>query len=154
MGFIAKPPPRDSQRERLYAAEREVAAAMRDLLPTVGEMQAFVDEILGSRWLQSRFGNRMLGPITVLNGHGQRAATAHCFMSTINMPKGTRSKFIVIHEVCHILTDRFYGQDTTEAHGPQFATFELMLVSHILGTRLPRSTCGVRKERRGPLVSN
>jgi putative metallohydrolase (TIGR04338 family) len=106
---------------------------MRDLLPSVGQMQAYVDAILGSPWLQCHFGSRLLDPITVLGGKGQRQATAHCFMSTIKMPKGSRSKFIVLHEVAHILTDRLYGQDVTEAHGPQFATVEMMLVNHFLG---------------------
>ena len=133
MGYIAKPPPRDSQCGRLYQAEGEVKAVMRDVFPNVGQIQAFVDEILRSHWLQSHFGTRMLAPITVLNGHGQRDATAHHFMSEIRMPRGTRSKFIVLHEVAHILTDRLYGQDVTEAHGPQFATLELMVVGHFLG---------------------
>jgi len=104
---------------------------MRDQLPKIEQMQAFVDEIL--RGLQAHFGSGMLNPITVLPGHSRRQATAHYFMSTIKIPKAGRSKFIVLHEVAHILTDRYYGQDTTEAHGPQFATFLLMLVSHFLG---------------------
>jgi len=131
MGFIAKPPPIDSQRNRLYSAERQTKAYLRDKLPKIEQMQAFVDEIL--RGLRSQFGSRMLSPITVVAKHGQRQATAHFFMSTIKIPKAGRSKFIVLHEVAHILTDRYYGQDMTEAHGPQFATFELMLVNHFLG---------------------
>ena len=133
MGFIAKPAPRDTQRGRLYQAENEVKAVLRDVLPTVGQMQSFVDEILRSRWLQGQFGTRMLSPITVVAKHGQRQATAHFFMSTIKIPKAGRSKFIVLHEVAHILTDRLYGQDVTEPHGPHFATFLLMLVGHFLG---------------------
>jgi putative metallohydrolase (TIGR04338 family) len=133
MGFIAKPPPRDSQRGRLYQAENEVAAILRDELPKIGQMQAFVDEILRSPWLQGQFGTRMLAPITVVGGHGQRDATAHCFMSEISMPRALRSKFIVLHEVAHILTARFYGEDRFAAHGEHFATFLLMLVDHFLG---------------------
>ncbi len=131
MGFIVRSRPRDEQRSRLYAAENQIQAFLRDPLPTNGEMQAFVDEIL--RGLQSQFGSRMLSPITVVAKHGQRQATAHFFMSTIKIPKAGRSKFIVLHEVAHILTDRYYGQDVMEAHGPQFAAFELMLVDHFLG---------------------
>ena len=41
MGFIAKPAPRDTQRGRLYQAENEVKAVLRDMLPTVGQIQAF-----------------------------------------------------------------------------------------------------------------
>ena len=131
MSFIAKPPPIDSQRGRLYAAENQIEAFLRDRLPKIEQMQAFVDEIL--RELQSQFGSRMLSPITVLPGHSRRKATAHYFMSTIKIPKAGRSKFIVLHEVAHILTDRYFGQDVTEAHGSQFATFLLVLVKHFLG---------------------
>ena len=106
-------------------------AFLRDGLPKIEQMQAFVDEIL--RGLQAHFGTRMLSPITVVNKRGKRQATAHYFLSTIKVPKALRSKFIVLHEVAHILTDRYYGQDATEAHGPQFATFLLMLVKHFLG---------------------
>ena len=49
------------------------------------------------------------------------------------MPKRLRSRFIVLHEMCHILTDRYYGEDAVAAHGPQFATLELTLVGHFLG---------------------
>jgi len=132
--LIVKPAPRDAQRKRLYTAEKQIKAFLRDLLPTIGEMQGFVDSILGSRWSQDYFGSRMLAPIAVRGGRRwwQRRALAHCFMSEISMPRGARSKYIVIHEVCHILTDRFHGQDRTAAHGPEFATFLLALVGHLL----------------------
>ena len=135
MTFIAKPSPRDRQRGKLYAAEREVAAFLRDNLPTIMEIQAYVDSILRSPWLQGQFGSRMLSPITVRGGRSkrQRDADAHSFMSEISMPKALRSKFVVIHETCHIITERFYGQDMTESHGPEFATFLLMLVGYFLG---------------------
>ena len=132
--LIVKAAPRDLQRKRVYAAESQVKAFLRDLLPTIGEMQGFVDSILRNRWSQDYFGSRMLAPIAVRGGRRQRQrrALAHCFMSEISIPRGARSKFIVTHEVCHILTDRFHGQDRTAAHGPEFATFELMLVNHFV----------------------
>jgi putative metallohydrolase (TIGR04338 family) len=134
MGYILRSRPRDEQRKRLYAAENQTEAFLRDPLPKIEQMQAFVDEILRSPWLQGQFGNRMLSPITVVNGRRKRQATAHYFMSAIKIPSALRSKFIVLHEISHILTDRYYGQDATEAHGPQFATFLLLLVDHFLGT--------------------
>ena len=135
MVIIAKRRPWESQRARLYAAERQVKAFLHDPLPTVTEMQRYVDELLRSRFLQDYFGSRMLTPITVVGKRrwNQQNANAHCFISEISMPTGLRSKFVVIHEVCHILTDRFFGQRMSEAHGPEFATFLLMLVNHFLG---------------------
>ena len=136
MVFIARRRPPESQRERLYAAEHQVKAFLRDRLPTIAEMQGYVDGMLRSRWMQDYFGSRMLTPITVLGKRrwNQRRANAHFFRSEISMSKELRSKFVLIHEVCHILTERFHGQHMTEAHGPEFATFQLMLVDHFLGT--------------------
>ena len=126
--FIPKRSPRDEQRERLYAAEHEVAAFQRDKLPTVPEMQRFVDSILGSRWLRTNFAASMAMPITVLNGYGRRMPCADAYQSTIAMPKGGRSQFIVCHEVAHVFCDRCHG-DAFPFHGAEFATFELELVS-------------------------
>jgi len=135
--FIAKLSPRDKQRSRLYKAEKETKAFLRDPLPSIVELQGYVNSILKSRWLQDHFGSRMLAPITVRGGRskGQRDADAHSFMSEISMPKWSRSRFITLHEVTHIITERYYGQDMTESHGPEFATFLLMLVGHFLGAQ-------------------
>lgn len=130
--WIARHAPRDDQRIRVYRAQGETAAYLRDLLPTIQEAQNYVDAILESHWMQSRFGSSVLAPITVLPARG-RDATAQYYLSTIALPKATKSKFIVIHEVCHIVTDRYYGEDCTAAHGPQFTTFLLGMVDYFLG---------------------
>jgi putative metallohydrolase (TIGR04338 family) len=106
---------------------------MRDPLPTILEMQGFVDSILKSRYLQTYFTPRVLAPITVLSGRRPREATAMSFLSTIAMPEWSRTKLIVLHEMAHILADRYHGQDFIEGHGRQFATFFLDLVDHFLG---------------------
>ena len=135
MGIIIRHAPRERNAMHLYSAERQVKAFLRDLLPTIAEMQGYVDGILRDRWSQDYFGSRMLTPITVVGVRrwNQRRANARCFTSEISMSKELRSRFVIIHEVCHILTERFHGQHLTEAHGPEFATFELMLVNHFLG---------------------
>ena len=133
MGFIVRLRPKDEQRKRVYAAEREVAALTRDPLPTIAEMQGFVDSILNSRHLQTLFTARVLAPITVLSGRRPREATAMSFLSTIAMPEWSRSKLIVLHEVSHIFADRYYGSDFIEGHGKEFATFFLDLVGQFLG---------------------
>jgi len=132
LGYILRSRPRDEQRKRLYQAEREIEALLRDPLPTIAQMQHFVDEILKSRYLQTYFTPRVLAPITVLSGRRPRQATAMSFLSTIAMPHGARYKLIVLHEMAHILADRYYGADFIEGHGREFATFFLDLVSHFL----------------------
>ena len=132
MGLIFVRRPRDYQCSRLYRAEREVAAYLRDSLPTVADIQRYVDEILRNPWMQLRFGSSVRAPITVVGGR-QRPAFAQTYYASISMPKWSRCKLIVIHEMCHILVDRYYGQDCTAGHGPEFATFELALVECFLG---------------------
>jgi len=68
MGYIVRSRPRDEQRKRVYAAERQSKAFLRDPLPTISEMQQFVDSILKSRYMQTLFTSRVLAPITVLSG--------------------------------------------------------------------------------------
>ena len=148
----------NAQRERLYAAEHQVKAFLRDLLPTIAEMQGFVDGILRNRWIARLFWLAYAYPdhgSWASDGGGSESANAHCFTSEISMSKELRSKFVVIHEVCHILTDRFYGQRMSEGHGPEFATFELMLVNHFLGAEDCQdllgafARCGVAHSYRG-----
>ncbi len=105
---------------------------MRDQLPTLAEMQAFVDSILKARCLRRYFTSSVLAPVAVIAGRQRSEATALSFLSTILVPKEMRSKFIVLHELCHILTDRYHGEDHA-AHGPEFATLLLAMVSQFLG---------------------
>jgi len=131
MSWLPKPKPRDSQRRRLYAAEGQVAAINRDMLPTVLDIEAFVDEMLASHWLRTQFTPRVLEQIRVVSGRENRAAYARG--ATISVPFWARSKFIVIHEVAHILCGRYYGKDFIAAHGPEFATLQVAMVTQFLG---------------------
>ena len=154
MGYIIRSRPRDEQRKRLYAAERQCKAFLRDPLSTIGEMQNFVDSILRSRWLQTYFAASVVAPIRVIGGR-QRPATAMNFLSTISMPKWSRTKFLVIHEVSHILAARCFGEDVIAAHGPEYATLFLELVGHFLGAEDALdlheafASCGVAHSYRG-----
>jgi len=82
--------------------------------------------------MQTYFAASVVAPIRVIGGR-QRPATAMNFLSTISMPKWSRTKFLVIHEVSHILAARCYGEDVIAAHGPEYATLFLELVGHFLG---------------------
>ncbi len=131
MSWLPKPKPYDVQRRRLYAAEQQVAAYQRDPLRTVPHIQRYVDEVLASHWLRFHFPQRVLEQIRVISGRDNRAAYAAG--STISLPFWARSKFIVIHEVCHVLCDRYYGEDFIAGHGVEFAGLQLALVTHFLG---------------------
>ena len=125
----------DPQRQLLYAAEREVEAFLRDPLPTIAKMQEFVNHVLSSPWTREHFGTRLLAePIMVWpQAEGLDYAEASTNWGVISVPEGMGDKFIILHELAHILVDRYYGGNATESHGPQFATFYLMLVRQFLG---------------------
>ena len=101
MSWHRKPKPRDVQRSRPYYAERQVTAFLRDMLPTVSDIEMFVDDMRACRWLRLQFVPRVLDQIRVVSGRHNR--TAYARGSMISMPYWSRSKFITIHEVAHVL---------------------------------------------------
>jgi len=131
MPWLKKPKPRDVQRRYLYHAEHQVSAYLRDMLPTIPDIEKYVDDMLACRWLQVHFAEKVLDPITVLNGRQNRIPYARG--SVISMPHWARSKFVVIHEVCHVLCNRHYGADSIADHGAEFATLQVAIVTRFLG---------------------
>jgi putative metallohydrolase (TIGR04338 family) len=127
------PPDEDPQRQEVYSAEWAVKAFSRGRL-TIPKLQKFVNQVLNDPWTRDHFGPRRLAPITVLpQRKGIRCAQACSRRSTIRMPTTLRSRFVALHEVAHILVDRYYGYNVTAAHGPQFAGFLTLLVKQFLG---------------------
>ena len=131
VSWLPKPKPRDVQRRRLYHAQQQVAAFLRDALPTVPDIEKFVDDMLACRSLRTCFTSKVLEHVRVVSGWENR--TAYASGSVISMPFWARSKFIVIHEVCHVLCGRHYGEDSIADHGAEFATLQLAMVTHFLG---------------------
>ncbi len=117
--------PRDVQRQHLYDAERVIPAwadpAMK--LPTVPEMQSFIDGVLAGRWLRSRWG---LVHIEVRAGQGHRRAVS--YGPVLHMPKWSRSRLVLLHELAHSLTPHHFA-----SHGPQFAGVFIALVERSMG---------------------
>jgi putative metallohydrolase (TIGR04338 family) len=116
--------PRDSQRQKLYDAE-DVLARSPDY-QTVEECQAFIDGVLRSRWFQSRWGQRRIfvGP-----GRGQRRAIAFSTrLVQLEMPKWSRQRQVLLHELAHCLIP-----DNLAAHGREFAGVYLFLVRQVMG---------------------
>lgn len=131
MSWLPKPKPRDVQRHRLYHAQQQVAAFLRDALPTVPDIEKYVDDMLACRWLRTYFTAKVLDQIRVVSGWQNR--TAYASGSVISMPYWARSRFVVIHEVCHVLCGRHYGEDSIADHGAEFAALQLAMVTHFLG---------------------
>jgi putative metallohydrolase (TIGR04338 family) len=122
---------RDTQRSRVYKAERDIWPIAKPL-PTVKDMEAYADRL----WKMKRFAkkypaaiNWWSGPPSVGDGRGQRRALGSA--SQIKMPLWSRTDAIVLHELSHTVTARAYG--SVAAHGWQFCSTYLDLVLWMMG---------------------
>jgi len=136
--WLPEPPPqkrpRDSQRSRLYSAERVLSNRDEHGQPcgsvdwtTVAEVQAFVDRVTRSRWWKSR---SRVGKIVVKDGRGGMSARAYRSrgQSVIAIPRWARTRRVVLHELSHHLTPW-----TAAAHGNLFAANLVDLVRRWMG---------------------
>lgn len=122
--------PRDFQRARLYRAETLAwGTALLALqpnrrrtpwaLPTVKDCQAVVNHITESLGVL---------PIEVRDGRSRKTAAARRSERAIFLPRWSRTRPVIMHEVAHILR-----ADNTPAHGAEFARCYLDLVSWFVG---------------------
>lgn len=120
---------RDSQKTKVYHAEYVLlkeGMAGRERLATVEEMQAWVDKITASAWWRKRYPR--VTKITVQPGAGQRRALAFPYRRIISMPKWSRTKGIILHEITHLVVPTHLA-----AHGWEYCAEYLAIVKHFLG---------------------
>lgn len=133
-GFSA---PRDSQRSKLYVAERVLDdfISVRWGEGSVAEVQVWVDKLLGSAWWKRRYPGLPAGSIEITSGAGYRNAVAHYSWHgrSISLPLWARKDWVVCHELAHHATGLVYGDDAIPAHGREFARVYVDLVSHVMG---------------------
>lgn len=118
---------RDSQRKRLYDAERVLPKGR--IFSSIEEMQSYVDRLVRSAW----FGKQCHAKeITILLGRSGTAATASDYGSRIKMPKWAWNEHILLHEVAHLMANRIYGLGVA-GHGREYARTYVILVQHMMG---------------------
>jgi putative metallohydrolase (TIGR04338 family) len=116
--------PRDSQRSKLYAAERTVRAGRR--FPDLAACQKYVERVLESSFWAARHPG--IAKIEVRDGRGRRHAGSYDHAQRIALPRWARSERIILHELAHQSTPV-----TCAAHGPEFTRNYLDLVAHFMG---------------------
>lgn len=123
---------RDSQRLRVYKAERRVHHLGKPLRE-VEDIQRFIQKQLKRKAITSRYPDATR-PIAIHHGGGRRNACAYGGWK-ISIPLWARNELIVIHEVAHIVTNRHYGDKRSgvAGHGWQFCAVFLDLVRFIMG---------------------
>jgi putative metallohydrolase (TIGR04338 family) len=123
--FASQKRERDSQRKKLYDAERAVFTDFyKPHFTTVQECQAFVDSVLARKRVQSHY-KRAKRPVLVRPGHGARSAFGG--YGHVTLPRWARSRHVILHELAHAL------EPAGAAHGWQFAQCYLWLVRQALG---------------------
>lgn len=121
--------PRDSQRAKLYRAEDAVFQKSKPAEYTdLRDVQAYADKVLKSKWVRRTFPHAPY-LVRVVDGRGRRRAAAFRGSNRIAMPRWSRSRWTVLHELAHIFTPGHFA-----AHGREYAATYLLLVRHFLGT--------------------
>lgn len=110
---------RDSQKSRLYAAEKDFKTGLDPKFRTVEQVEAYLCQIMSTRWWAARYPD--VGYIQVKDGRGARIARGSREGRFIKLPLWARNKHVILHEVAHVLTD--------DHHGPKYAQayYDLLL---------------------------
>ena len=128
--------PRDSQKQRLYDAQRLAGFYDTGEVMTIKEAQKFVNQVLSHQktkklhkqyaFLASVYPSKII----VEAGSGNHATMRNRNWETvrlIRLNKFGRNKFIVLHEIAHHIT---WGR---ESHGAEFADVLLQFTTRYLG---------------------
>lgn len=138
--------PRDTQRQKVYDAERELFTH-RPMWTDIEDAQRWLDEKLSSAYLRRKYGRfvkvdvtetpttrttteeKRVTPITIRPGYGHTRATGNPYSREIQLPKWAREPIILLHETAHVLAPRV----DAAWHGWQFCEVYLDLVRHVMG---------------------
>lgn len=127
--------PRDSQRARVYRAEREAFDVYSEATPRLdfAAVERFVIRVIGEPWFADTFGT--LGAVRIKDGRGTRHAYSaydqrrHGVL--FSFPRWSRSVPVLLHEIAHPASLRRHG--LVAAHGPEFAAAYLALIARHAG---------------------
>jgi hypothetical protein len=113
---------RDSQRSKLYSAER--AAKLGGIVfKTEAEIQEYVDKLTHSVWFQARWSRRRI-PVRVKR---DGSTWSQGGWSGLHIAPCHMVEWVVLHEVAHVVAEAHH------MHDAQYAAIFLALVTHEIG---------------------
>lgn len=119
---------RDSQRQRVYDAERSIQAFDRteDRIGDIKYVERWVKKVTSSKWFVKHYGVRH---IHVGDGRRRRSANAYRTVlgSRVSFPRWARFKLAILHEIAHCASPR------DSKHNWVFSFHYLSLVKHFMG---------------------
>ena len=149
-GEIKVSRPRDSQRSKLYKSEWEASSSYEkelSVFQSMSECQNYVDKILKSKWFRKHWpeveeiyvnpgkgcvranASRTVCEKRLYTKEGRIKEKKKYVVGEIKLPKWAREDWIILHEVCHVVT--CYSKYA--AHGREYASNYLKLVQHFIG---------------------
>lgn len=114
-----------TQQQAVYAAESETLGGAGRRFADVREIQAYLDELVGSDWWLDRWPS--IDRVVVERFSSSRwAGVAQAKHRAIAIAYGSATLDVVLHELAHVVTP-------DEEHGPIFCHALLMLVRERMG---------------------
>jgi len=114
---------RDTQRQRVYNAERETSMWDKDRIDNIHDVREFVGKITRSAWYRRRFKTYS----SILVKDGRRCRRAMGGFGVINLPCWTRTRLVILHELSHAV------QPPSAWHGREFCKIYLAFVKKWMG---------------------
>ena len=137
---------RDSQRSKVYKAERTLPQYRQNGM-SIEDVREFVDKIMDSNWLKGKYPYAYgHSKVIVKDGRGRRKAGG-CF-TYITMPKWSRSKLVVLHELAHSITERQYVGCQVASHGREFCSILISLTRRWISKDVGRALKAAFKKYR------
>lgn len=121
--------PSDTQRERLYKAEREIASFHNIEFESIKAIERFVRRFMKRKaWTKRTHIHQVR-----VSSNNRRFATgaAYGYTAELDFPKWAWTKMIIAHELAHCLTP---PTSTRAAHGREYAGTYIYLVGKICGS--------------------
>lgn len=120
---------RDSQKSKLYKAEK-VLEQVSSRLETIAEIEGYINHALNRAPIKSRYSRWTGGHLMIRDGRGARNATGGT--GAVKFPCWSRTQYIVLHELAHVIAQRKYGVYIA-GHGRLFCEVYLDLVRFVMG---------------------
>ncbi len=134
IGLPKKRQPRDSQRKRVYAAEREAGFEKTLPLPSIADMEKYAKKVWESKRLRKLYPHMLMNlvPPRIEDGRGKQHARGGAF--AVWMPRWSRYAGILLHELAHSLHERKKDWKRDEPwHGWRFCAIYLDMARIFMG---------------------
>ncbi len=123
---------RDNQRQRVYNAERTIPQWGADRIDDIHALRKYVKKITKSAWYRKRMAKNAdafrWADIEVRDGRCRRNAGGCRFNGYITMPKWSRTRLVILHEIAHVCQPRI-----SAGHGREYCKVYLALVKKWIG---------------------